>query len=1040
MILLAWLHRRLGYHDTRELLRDMAQSDEGFDADGRSHACTRLLSRAERLNGIGPEDLVRYDGNVRGALEAMNAGREPRIVLRYFQYLAALYAEIFLDYRFNRQPEMLASLNDFVADRNVGRNPLDPPYTEFGEGDLNKLAFWMATGSGKTLLLHLNYRQFLNYCRTDPDNVILITPNEGLSDQHLEEMAASNVPSRRFGPYAATDLFVGESAVEVTEITKLVLEKKGEGESVPVDAFEGRNLIFVDEGHKGSGGEAWRQVRDAISATGFTFEYSATFGQALTAARNDELTAEYGKAIGFDYSYRHFYGDGYGKDFSIVNLERTAGEHTDVLLLANLLSFYEQQVAFAENGSDVRGYNLEQPLWALVGASVNAVYSEKKQKRSDVLTAARFLHRVLADRAWTTGAIERLLDGQSGLVDESGRDVFEGRFAYLHGREAASIYADMLGSALHAPAGGGLHIHDIGGADGELGLKAAGADEYFGLIYIGDTAAFKKLVQDDDAGIALETDAISGSLFEGINRPGSTIGVLLGARKFLEGWNSWRVSSMGLLNLGRSEGAQIIQMFGRGVRLRGRGMTLKRSAALEAGSPAHIRLLETLNLFALRANYMSKFRGYLEREGVPVDQTLDMPVAVRPIADLKAKNLVIPRLDEGREFKGEFATLFEHEGGDTRPVALDFSGRAQVVSSGGGTVQTTEASSGVGIRVRSAALDLVDWNTAYLDVLTHGAGRGFDNLAVSPGGLRRIMEAEPPVYSLVAERSLVRPSTLAGRERLQEAVVSILCRYADSLYRRRRARWESRHMAYRQLDETDPNLQFNVQEGDSAGRYIVSVPRGRDWLLDKLRQLFASDVELYDEESGELPRIHFDRHLYQPLLIESADGASSEIKTTPPGLKESERRFVEDLKRYWSRKTAESPSDGTEIFLLRNLSRSGVGFFENVGFYPDFILWIARGGEQRIVFIEPHGMIHAPAYANDEKAKLHEWLPELAERMAKPPGVSRVILDSFIVSATRYDALRARYDDGTWTRERFADKHILFHEDEGDYEYIAALF
>ena len=29
------------------------------------------------------------------------------------------------------------------------------------------------------------------------------------------------------------------------------------------------------------------------------------------------LTAEYGKAIAFDYSYRHFYNDGYGKDFRI---------------------------------------------------------------------------------------------------------------------------------------------------------------------------------------------------------------------------------------------------------------------------------------------------------------------------------------------------------------------------------------------------------------------------------------------------------------------------------------------------------------------------------------------------------------------------------------------------------------------------------------------------------------------------------------------------------------------------------------------------
>ena len=34
--------------------------------------------------------------------------------------------------------------------------------------------------------------------------------------------------------------------------------------SVPVEAFEGRNLIFVDEGHKGSGGEAWSKYRDAL--------------------------------------------------------------------------------------------------------------------------------------------------------------------------------------------------------------------------------------------------------------------------------------------------------------------------------------------------------------------------------------------------------------------------------------------------------------------------------------------------------------------------------------------------------------------------------------------------------------------------------------------------------------------------------------------------------------------------------------------------------------------------------------------------------
>jgi len=45
-----------------------------------------------------------------------------------------------------------------------------------------------------------------------------------------------------------------------------------------------------------------------------------------------------------DYSYKYFHGDGYGKDFVILNLrEETTEDQTDVLLLGNLLNFYEQQ-------------------------------------------------------------------------------------------------------------------------------------------------------------------------------------------------------------------------------------------------------------------------------------------------------------------------------------------------------------------------------------------------------------------------------------------------------------------------------------------------------------------------------------------------------------------------------------------------------------------------------------------------------------------------------------------------------------------------
>ncbi|MEM2051310.1 MAG: hypothetical protein QXZ11_09385 [Thermoproteota archaeon] len=92
--------------------------------------------------------------------------------------------------------------------------------------------------------------------------------------------------------------------------------------SVLVEAFKGRNLLFVDEGHKGSVGEAWRDKRNALGANGITFnEYSTTFGQTLSAADNDELIKEYSKCIVFDYSYKYFYGDGFGKDFRILNLK-----------------------------------------------------------------------------------------------------------------------------------------------------------------------------------------------------------------------------------------------------------------------------------------------------------------------------------------------------------------------------------------------------------------------------------------------------------------------------------------------------------------------------------------------------------------------------------------------------------------------------------------------------------------------------------------------------------------------------------------------
>jgi len=566
---------------------------------------------------------------------------------------------------------------------------------------------------------------------------------------------------------------------------------------------------------------------------------------------------------------------------------------------------------------------------------------------------------------------------------------------------------------------------DIRGRAGELGLKVSGAEDYFGLIYIGDTATFKGLVAEDDAGIVVEEDVVSESLFEAINQPDTTINILIGAKKFMEGWNSWRVSNMGLLNIGRSEGSEIIQLFGRGVRLRGLGFSLRRSSAIDGEHPEHIRLLETLNIFAVRANYMAQFRDYLEREGVETLGQVELSLAIRPNKDFLGKGLLMPRVSEGRQFAAECDILLAPD--KAARVSVDMSLKVESMRSTAAGVATVAMKAGQQQVVPPESLDLIDWEAVYIDLLEFKEEKGFTNLVIQPDTPTRIITAaEPRLYTLTADEATVKPTSFAGAAILCETVLSILRKYVEKFYRVSQERWESENMEYGTLTVKDPNFQD----------YTVTIPRSEAELIAAVKKLIDEGTRIYREETHELPNVHFDRHLYQPLLIERGD----RIKSDPPGLNKSERDFVRDIRDYVRQEAGRSLAT-KEIFLLRNLSRGkGVGFFDNGGFYPDFIVWIKEGEHQRIVFVEPHGMLMEKTYLNDDKARLHERLKALAEACGVRSGLKGITLDSFIVSATPYDTLHDHYDDGTWSRQKFADCHILFSERAGDYDYAAKLF
>ena len=180
---------------------------------------------------------------------------------------------------------------------------------------------------------------------------------------------------------------------------------------------------------------------------------------------------------------------------------------------------------------------------------------------------------------------------------------------------------------------------------------------------------------------------MTGSLFARLDDL-PDVKFLIGSRKFIEGWSSFRVSTLGLLQIGRNAGTQVIQLFGRGVRLAGVGGRLKRAGFVPTlgPHPEGIELGETLYVFGVKAEYVQTWLETLSREGMPA-QSMVVPVKVREGID--ALGLQIPVHDAARdEAFGQLPVAFR--AGDHLPPVIDLSARLSL-QDGVGAVQTLQA-------------------------------------------------------------------------------------------------------------------------------------------------------------------------------------------------------------------------------------------------------------------------------------------------------------------------------------------------------------
>jgi len=1036
LVLNRWLLGQFGVTSFKELSVNMKKpSMEEIDGEGVTGFHKQLVSLFSDKCLISNENLARYDLNIVSHLRKINGKRDEPFALKYFQYLSLLFVERYLDDYFNDRQGLLDSLNEYAADFNA-QYPNDTIET-YMESDLNKIAIWNATGSGKTLIMHVNYHQYLHYSGSNlPDDAtyILLTPKEDLSIQHLDEYEASGIPAKVYDKSASRWM---RTAGEISVLENTKLGDKDQDTIVSVKRFGKRNVVFVDEGHRGSssGKEGkWQKYRDELCSEGFSFEYSATFGQAIAAASDKSLAQRYQKCIVFDYSYKYFYGDGYGKDYNIINLPDDSDDVKRTLYLtACLMTYYQQKKLYLCSRGGFTQFNIENPLFVFVGAKVNAVRTESGRKVSDVVDILLFFKKFIDNGSISIANIERVLSGNTGLLDSKNRDIFRNGFPYLmsSGLPATAMYSDILKTVFNCTSAGAmLHIENLRGVSGEIRLRL-GENEPFGVINVGDDSALLNLCADN----GFNTDSIdfSESLFQGITKIDSTINLLIGSKKFTEGWNCWRVSTMGLMNVGRSEGSEIIQLFGRGVRLKGCSMSLKRSGFYKKDFPAtvvpkHIGILETLNIFGVRADYMKQFKEFLEAEGVPSEKgqplVLSMPVIRNK--DYKKNGLYSLRVKNGADFKTA-APKLNLGLSDGILVILDCYAKVQFESSQ--SRNTGEATKNEA-NLRPEHLAFLDYDAIYFELQRYRTEKARHNVNITKKAMYDLLNNNSWYKILIAEEEFIVRS-FEDYKRFERIAVALLTKYFDKLYYAERARWESKVVGYDLVAMDDDNENFLNEEKDEYTITINNTDENETMILwikqiiDKVSEAKKKNQMIdLSEIQGDMAVVGIQEHLYNPLLYLSK--GNMEINVSPVALNRSELSFVNSLKKYVI-ENDEFFKD-KKLYLIRNRSRKGIGFFEDKGFFPDFIMWLIADGKQYINFIDPHGM--GRESITSDKVALHKRIKIEIEGSLTDPSVS---LNSVILSPTKYVEL----PDKSVSVSDWNANNVFFMEDNN---YIEKMF
>ena len=545
---------------------------------------------------------------------------------------------------------------------------------------------------------------------------------------------------------------------------------------------------------------------------------------------------------------------------------------------------------------------------------------------------------------------------------------------------------------------GVLKLENLKACNGEIALTL-GENVAFGVINVGDTNELIKLCEANELR-TIDND-FQESLFNNIKDKDSRVKILIGSKKFTEGWDSWRVSAIGLMNIGKKEGSQIIQLFGRGIRLQGYNMSLKRTSALGAinigaAIPEYISTLETLNIFGINANYMKEFRDMLLKENVPPnDEKIDIKLPILPtIESDELKKLKVIRVKDNMQYKRNA----EKEVLDNN-ISIYF-------------------------KENKIKLDLY----ANIDEVQSKKDRCLYNINIAKEYLVDLL-LDDCWYEIYMPKADFR-ITFANKTRFEDVAIMLLQKYLERFFKKKKAEWEKDKLEYVELtyNEFIKSDSYNIEINANQHSIIENISELKNILTACKNTGDIKSISYEKYSDAYVKFIGFDRHVYNPLI--AVPTKIKDIKISPIELNSGEAQFVEALKDYVNNEKDRKLA-GKEIYLIRN-SVGNVGFFEEGNFYPDFIMWIIDYEKEYITFIYPKGMRNVGL--DSSKVMLYKKIKEYEKLLNTNNTEKPVILNSFILSVTSIDELAMLFND--ITKEKCEYRNVFFLKEEEDNLYM----